>query len=65
MTAFFAPPPENRPTADGFHSSTKTVFVLTLAIARLVRSFHIIRQEKAGKDTKRVSKRQNRKGNKK
>tara|TARA_B100001179_G_scaffold111681_1_gene79666 strand:- start:1432 stop:1629 length:198 start_codon:yes stop_codon:yes gene_type:complete len=65
MTTFFAPPPENRPTADSFHSSTKTVFVLTLAFARLVRSFHIISQEKAGKDTKRDPKRQNRKGNKK
>jgi hypothetical protein len=65
MTAFFAPSPENRPTTDSFHSSTKTMFVLTLTLARLVRSFHIISQEKAGKDTKRAPKRQNRKRNKK
>ena len=37
------------------------MFILTLTIARLVRSFHIISQEKAGKDTQRASKRQNRK----
>ncbi|SVB19595.1 uncharacterized protein METZ01_LOCUS172449 [marine metagenome] len=61
MTALFASPPKNGPPADRFHARTEPVFILTLAVAWLVCSFHIIGTEKAGENTHRAPKTQKRK----